>query len=65
MVLNAETLEKPLVEETLNIILKHQGDVQKAQAELGKLLAQKAAQSRAEGPVVQNNPAAIKKSVLH
>jgi MoxR-like ATPase len=66
LVLNADSLERPLVEETLNIILKHQGDIQKAQAELGKLLAQKAAETRAENPVVQNPaPAAVKKSVLH
>jgi MoxR-like ATPase len=65
MVLNADSLEKTLIEETLNIILKHQGDIQKAQAELGKLLTQKAAQARAESPVQTPPPAAIKKSVLH
>jgi MoxR-like ATPase len=65
MVLNADSLERPIVEETLNIILKHQGDIQKAQQELGKLLAQKSAEVRAEGPTVQSTPAAVKKSVLH
>jgi MoxR-like ATPase len=65
LVLNAESLERPLVEETLNIILKHEGDIQKAQAELGKLLAQRSAEVRAETPVAQPTAAAIKKSVLH
>jgi MoxR-like ATPase len=65
MVLNADSLERPVIEETLNIILKHQGDIQKAQAELGKLLQQKAAELRADAPAVQPTPATVKKSVLH
>jgi len=64
MVLNADSLEKSLVEDTMNVILKHQGDIQKAQAELGKLLQEKAAAQRAQEPVL-SAPTAIKKSVLH
>ena len=64
MVMNADSLEPELVSDTLNIILKHQGDIQKAQTELSRLLEQKAAESRADAPQpVQPDPA--KKSVLH
>jgi len=64
MTLNADSLEKDLIEQTMNVILKHQGDIQKAQSELSKLLSEKAAQQRAQQPV-QATPAAAKKSVLH
>ena len=64
--LNANELDSELVGETMNVILKHQGDIRKAQTELNKLLTQKAAQARAEQPqVVQPDPAGSKKSVLH
>ena len=64
--LNAEELDSELVSETMNVILKHQGDIRKAQAELNKLLTQKAAEARAEQPqVIQPDPAGPKKSVLH
>ena len=64
MVMNAESLEAELVTDTLNIILKHQGDIQKAQGELSRLLEDKAAEQRAaEAQPVQPDPA--KKSVLH
>ena len=66
MMLNADTLEAELVEETMNIILKHQGDIEKAQTELGKLLQQKAAEA-ASGEPQRVEPAVgkMKKSVLH
>ena len=64
MVMNADSLEAELVSDTLNIILKHQGDIQKAQSELGRLLEKKAAEAAAEKP--QPAPAdPAKKSVLH
>ena len=64
MLLNADTLETEVIEDTMNIILKHQGDIEKAQKELGKLLQDKAAQKRGEEP--QPAPAGdVKKSVLH
>ncbi len=65
MILNADSLEAELVEETMNIILKHQGDIEKAQQELGKLLQQKAAEDRAEESQPVPTPASTKKSVLH
>jgi MoxR-like ATPase len=63
MILNADTLEEGLVTETLNVILKHQGDIHKAQQELNRLLAQRASEQRTEQPQAQ--PAPAKKSVLH
>ena len=64
--LNADRLETELVEATMSVILKHQGDIRKAQAELNKLLTQKAAEARAQAPqVVEPSPVASKKSVLH
>ncbi len=64
--LNADRLEAELVEATMSVILKHQGDIRKAQAELNKLLAQKTAEARAEAPQrVEPEPVASKKSVLH
>lgn len=64
MVMNAESLEAELVTDTLNIILKHQGDIQKAQGELSRLLEDKAAEQRAaEAQPAPPDPA--KKSVLH
>jgi hypothetical protein len=65
MLLNADSLEAELVEETMNIILKHQGDIEKAQSELNKLLSQKAAEKAAEGSQPAPEPASTKKSVLH
>jgi MoxR-like ATPase len=64
--LNADSLEAELVEETMSTILKHRGDVQKAQAELNKLLSQKAAEKAGEAaPAAQSTPGNVKKSVLH
>ena len=66
MILNAEELDEGLVNETLNIILKHQGDIHKAQSELGQLLQRKAAESQAgEPPAPAQGEAAAKKSILH
>ncbi len=70
MVLNADELEEELVSNTLNIILKHQGDIAKAQTELNEMLRQKAAQQAAQQAGEQPQPArptaaSVKKSVLH
>jgi MoxR-like ATPase len=67
MALNADSLEAELVSETMNIILKYQGDIHKAQRELDKLLAQKAAEQRPGTAPAAAAPAppAPKKSVLH
>jgi MoxR-like ATPase len=70
MALNADSLEQELVADTMNIILKYQGDIHKAQRELDKLLAQKAAEQRPGTPAAPAAaapaaPPAPKKSVLH
>jgi len=64
--LNADRLEPELVEATMSVILKHQGDIRKAQAELNNLLMQKTAEARAQAPqAVDPSPGGAKKSVLH
>ncbi len=66
LVLNADTLDSALVSDTLNIILKHQGDIHKAQSELDVLLKKKASETPAGQPQAAAEPAAAtKKSVLH
>ena len=50
--------------DTLNVILKYEGDVQKAQNELAKLIEKKTAEKKAEAP--QPAPAeTTKKGILH
>jgi MoxR-like ATPase len=65
--LNATELEDEIVSDTLNVILKYEGDVKKAQSELSKLIEKKTAVTQAEGP--QGLPAPekseVKKGVLH
>lgn len=68
LVLNANELDESLVKDTLSIILKYEGDIRKAESELGRLIVRKAeeqkAQEAAEKPV--EAPAAkAKKGVLH
>ena len=48
--MNASELEADVVNQTLNVILKYEGDVRKAQGELDKLLAKKAGEARAAAP---------------
>jgi MoxR-like ATPase len=38
-ILNAQTLERPLVEETLNLILKYEGDIERAREKMAELTA--------------------------
>ena len=64
LALNAGELEDEIVNDTLNVILKYEGDVKKAQNELGKLLEKKSAEAAAGKP--QAAPAsAEKKGILH
>ncbi len=79
--LNASELDENSVRDTLNVILKYEGDVRKAQAELGQLIARKAAEQPREGRPLQaaaaaqaaasepqkpaKQPAAAKKGALH
>jgi MoxR-like ATPase len=64
LALNANELEEELVNDTLNVILKYEGDVKKAQSELSKLLEKKSAEAAAEKPQAAPEPAA-KKGILH
>jgi MoxR-like ATPase len=65
--LNADDLDEPMVTQTLNVILKYEGDVRKAEAELGKLLQKKSAEAQVRTPGGQPPPAAgaVKKGALH
>jgi len=67
LALNASDLDESMVTDTLNVILKYEGDINKAQKELSKLLQQKAAEAAAAGPQVVEAPAEEpkKKGVLH
>ena len=67
LALNAEELEYQIVSDTLNVILKYEGDVEKAQNELAKLIKKKTAEVSAAQPQVAPVPApgAVKKGILH
>jgi MoxR-like ATPase len=54
LALNASELDEKLVQETLNVILKYEGDIRKAQSELGRLLVRK----RELAPVAPSAPPA-------
>ena len=64
LALNANELEDELVNDTLNVILKYEGDVKKAQSELSKLLEKKTSEAAAQQPQPVPEPAK-KKGVLH
>jgi MoxR-like ATPase len=72
LALNAGQLDEGLVRDTLNVILKYEADIKKAQSELGRLITRKAetpasakdATSPA-GPTAQPQAATAKKGVLH
>jgi MoxR-like ATPase len=65
MALNADTIDEQIVNDTLNVILKYEGDVAKAQSELSKLIEKKIV----EKPVATASPEpekpAAKKGILH
>jgi MoxR-like ATPase len=66
MALNADSLEEEIVSDTLNVILKYEGDVAKARGELSKLIEKKTSEAAAAGPQpapVEKAPA--KKGILH
>ena len=67
LALNAEELEDQIVSDTLNVILKYEGDVEKAQNELSKLIKKKTAEVSAAQPQIAPAPApgAVKKGILH
>ena len=63
LALNADELEDQIVSDTLNVILKYEGDVAKAQSELSKILEAKTREQAAEQP--QKAPEPEKKGILH
>jgi len=65
LALNAKDLDDEVVSETLNVILKYEGDVKKAQGELSKLLQKKQEEARAAKAAEEPQPAPAKKGVLH
>ncbi len=70
LALNATQLDEALVRDTLNVILKYEGDIRKAQAELGRLIVRKAEEKAApaastESPAAAEPPAPVKKGILH
>jgi len=65
LALNASDLDEEIVNQTFNVILKYEGDVRKAQAELDKLLQKKAGEAAAKAPGATPTPAATKKGALH
>jgi MoxR-like ATPase len=66
LALNADELEDQIVSDTLNVILKYEGDVEKAQNELAKLIKKKTAEQAAAAPQAVPAPAAAaKKGILH
>ena len=54
LALNASNLDEELVSDTLNVILKYEGDIKKAQSELGRLIVRKAEE---EGAKAEEAPA--------
>jgi len=64
LVLNAQQLDEGLVRDTINVILKYEGDIRKAQGELAKLLGRKD-EPRPAAAAGGAPPAPAKKGVLH
>ena len=67
MALNADGIEEQVVNDTLNVILKYEGDVAKAQSELAKILDAVSVQETEETPAPEKAPekAEAKKGILH
>ncbi len=72
LVLNATELDEALVSETLNVILKYEGDIRKAEGELGRLITRKTEEQAEVAKVARTSqktppppPKPAKKGVLH
>ena len=66
MALNADTIEEEIVNDTLNVILKYEGDVAKAQNELAKLIEKKTPPPAAVAEEESKpEPGPAKKGILH
>jgi MoxR-like ATPase len=66
LVLNASELDEALVRDTLNVILKYEGDIRKAEGELGRLITRKS-EDKVEAAKTARTPPPppAKKGVLH
>jgi MoxR-like ATPase len=64
LALNATALDESLVKDTLNVILKYEGDIKKAQSELGRLIARKAEEAAAPGAPTAPAAPPTKKGLL-
>ncbi len=62
LALNASQLDEALVQDTINVILKYEGDIRKAQGELAKLLGRRDEPAR---PAAAAGGAPAKKGTLH
>jgi hypothetical protein len=67
LALNASELEDEIVNDTLNVILKYEGDVKKAQSELSNLIEKKSSEARAKEsqPAPAKSGGDTKKGILH
>jgi len=64
LALNAQELDRDIVTQTLNVILKYEGDVRKAEAELDKLLAKPVEDQRPDSGAVTPPKQAAGKDAL-
>jgi MoxR-like ATPase len=65
LALNASELDETLVQDTLNVILKYEGDIKKAQSELGQILVRRPEPTPAPPAAAGAAPAPPKKGTLH
>ena len=66
LVLNASELDEALVRDTLNVILKYEGDIRKAEGDLGRLITRKTEEKpEAAKAAKTSSPPPAKKGVLH
>ena len=66
LVLNASELDEALVSDTLNVILKYEGDIRKAEGDLGRLITRKTEEKpEAAKAAKTSSPPPAKKGVLH
>jgi len=67
LALNATDLDEDVVNQTLNVILKYEGDVRRVQGDLSRLLARKTGEAKAPAaaPTVVPTRTVAKKGALH
>jgi len=59
LALNAKELDRDVVNQTLNVILKYEGDVRKAEGELDKLLAKRTGDQRPDSGTVATDSGTV------